>query len=127
MGAGLGLLIYVYFIGIMAAVAIPAYQDYVVRAQLTNAVVESQQARQELVDYYERQKAIPQTLSEAGVADRLPNDVHLSLDPAHMVLTVHSSRGDLVFTPRRKTGGEIIWVCSAGEGVKAQQLPRPCH
>lgn len=127
MGAGLGLLIYLYFIGIIAAVAIPAYQEYTVRATLTHAVAESQQARQQLLDYYDSQKAIPQTLSAAGVADRLPNGVQLSLDPAHMVLTVHSPRGELIFTPRRKSDGQIIWVCSGGEGVKSQQLPPPCR
>ena len=32
MGAGFGVLIYVYFVGIIAAIAIPAYQNYTVRA-----------------------------------------------------------------------------------------------
>lgn len=127
MGAGLGLLIYVYFIGIMAAIAIPAYQDYVVRAVLTNAAAESQPARQQLLDYYNNQKAIPQTLSDAGVADQLPNGVQLSLDPAHMVLTVHSKQGDLIFTPRRQTDGEITWTCSGGQGVKQEALPPACR
>jgi Zn-dependent protease with chaperone function len=127
MGAGFGLLIYVYFIGVMAAIAIPAYQDYTVRAALTIAAAESQQARLQLVDYYNSQKAIPQTLSQAGVADQLPNGVQLSLDPAHMVLTVHSRRGDLIFTPRRNPDGVIIWLCSAGQGTKPQQLPPSCR
>lgn len=127
MGAGLGLLIYVYFIGIIAAIAIPAYQDYTVRAVLTNAAAESQPARQQLLDYYNNQKSIPQTLGDAGVAGQLPNGVQLSLDPAHMVLTVHSTQGDLIFTPRRQTDGEIIWTCSAGQGVKQQQLPQACR
>lgn len=127
MGAGFGLLIYVYCIGIIAAVAIPAYQTYAVRAMLTTAATESQQARVQLVEYYNSQKAIPQTLSEAGVADQLPNGVQLSLDPNHMVLTVHSAKGDLIFTPRHNSDGQIIWTCSGGEGTKPQQLPPFCH
>jgi len=127
MGAGFGVLVYVYVIGVMAAVAIPAYQAYTVRAALTVAMAESQQARQQLVDYYVSRKAVPQTLNEAGVADRLPNGVALSLDPDHMVLTVHSAKGDLIFTPRRKGGGQIIWTCSGGQGAKPQQLPLSCR
>jgi Zn-dependent protease with chaperone function/type II secretory pathway pseudopilin PulG len=126
-GAGFGLLIYVYLIGVTAAVAIPAYQDYTARAVLAGALVESQQARQRLVDYYNSQKAIPQTLDEAGVSALLPNGVQLSLDPSHMVLTVHSRRGDLIFTPRRNPDGQILWACSGGQGTKPQQLPQPCH
>lgn len=126
-GAGLGLLIYIYVIGILAAVAIPAYQDYLVRTVLTNAAMESQQARQQLVDYYTSRKAIPQTLNEAGVTGQLPNGVQLSLDPSHMVLTVHSVKGDLIFTPRRNPSGQIVWACSGGQGTKPQQLPMSCR
>ena len=127
MGAGFGLLIYIYFIGITSAVAIPAYQNYTIRAVLTTAALESQQARVQLVDYYNSQKAIPQTLGEAGVADQLPDGVQLSLDPSHMVLTVHSPRGELIFTPRRNPDGQITWTCSGGQGTKPPQLPLMCH
>jgi Zn-dependent protease with chaperone function/type II secretory pathway pseudopilin PulG len=127
MRAGIGVLIYVYFIGIIAGIAIPAYQNYTGRAVFAIAAAESQQARLQLADYYNTQKAIPQTLSEAGVADQLPNGVQLSLDPAHMVLTVHSRRGDLIFTPRRNPDGAIVWVCSGGQGAKPQELPLSCR
>lgn len=126
-GAGFGLLIYVYLIGVMAAIAIPAYQQYTVRALLATAMAESQQARQQLADYYNSQKAIPQTLHQAGIADQLPNGIQLSLDPTHMVLAVHSRRGDLIFTPRRSGAGAIVWTCAGGRGTKPQELPPPCH
>jgi Zn-dependent protease with chaperone function/type II secretory pathway pseudopilin PulG len=127
MGAGLGLLIYVYMIGVVAAIAIPAYQNYTVRAVLVNAAVESQQARQQLADYYNARKAVPQTLSDAGVSEQLPHGVRLSLDPEHMVLTVHSLKGDLIFTPRRKSDGRIFWTCNGGAGTHPQELPAFCH
>jgi Zn-dependent protease with chaperone function/type II secretory pathway pseudopilin PulG len=127
MGAGIGLLLYVYLVGVIAAIAIPAYQNYTIRAVLATAATESQSARQRLADYYLSEKAIPQTLNEAGVADHLPNEVQLSLDPQHMVLTVHTLRGDLIFTPRRGSAGQIIWSCSGGQGVKSEQLPPLCR
>lgn len=127
MGAGFGLLVYVYLIGVVAAVAIPAYQTYVARAVLTSAVLESQPARQRLVEYYKSQKAIPQTLNDAGITSQLPNGVQLSLEPRHMVLTVHSRMGDLIFTPRQNPDGAIVWACTGGRGTKPQQLPPPCQ
>ncbi|HEX3397040.1 MAG TPA: M48 family metalloprotease [Steroidobacteraceae bacterium] len=127
MGAGLGMLIYVYFIGVLAAVAIPAYQDYTIRAVLTGAAAESQLARQQLVQYYLAKNALPNSLSEAGVDEQLPNGVRLSLNPKGMVLTVHSHRGELVFTPKKDPQGQINWVCKGGEGTKPQQLPTACR
>jgi Zn-dependent protease with chaperone function len=127
MGAGVGVLIYVYLIGVMAAIAIPAYQDYTVRAVLTGAAAESEHARQQLVQYFHTENKIPASLTDAGVNAELQNGVQLSLNPKGMVLTVHSKRGELIFTPKRDAQGQISWVCSAGTGVKPQQLPSMCR
>jgi Zn-dependent protease with chaperone function/Tfp pilus assembly protein PilE len=127
MGAGVGMLIYVYFIGVLAAIAIPAYKDYTVRAVLAGAAAESQPARQQLIQYYMAKNSIPGSLSEAGVSEQLPSGVQLSLNPKGMVLTVHSKGGELVFTPKRNPQGQISWSCAGGQGVKPQQLPPSCH
>src|SRR5207342_1582050 len=50
--AGVGMLLYVYLIGIFAAIAIPAYQDYQMRAKLTAVAFESESARERLAGYY---------------------------------------------------------------------------
>ena len=123
----MGLLLYVYFIGVVAAVAIPAYQDYTVRAILTVAALESQPARERLAQYYLANNKIPDSLAQAGVTDELPNAVELSLNPKGMVLTVRSKSGQLIFIPKRTPEGQIAWVCSGGEGVKPQQLPPSCR
>jgi Zn-dependent protease with chaperone function/Tfp pilus assembly major pilin PilA len=127
MGAGVGMLVYVYFVGVLAAIAIPAYQDYTVRAALTGATAESQTARQQLAQYYLAKNSIPGSLGDAGIEEHLPNGVQLSLNPKGMVLTVHAQRGELVFTPKKDSQGQISWVCRAGEGTKQQQLPTACR
>ena len=48
LGAGFGLLVMVYIVGVLAAVAVPEYQTYVIKAKLTLAVTESEPARQAL-------------------------------------------------------------------------------
>jgi Zn-dependent protease with chaperone function/Tfp pilus assembly major pilin PilA len=127
MGAGMGFLIYVYIIGVLAAVAIPAYQDYTMRVGFTLIASESEHARQQLTDYYLAEKKVPRSLGEAGISEQLPDGVQLSLNSQHMVLTVHSKRGELVFTPTRNNDGQIRWTCSGGTGVKPQQLPPSCR
>ena len=127
MGAGVGMLIYVYFIGVIAAIAIPAYQNYTVRAVLAGAVAESRAAQQQLAQYYLSTNRVPNSLSEARVADQLPNGVQLSFNPKGMVLTVHTTRGDLLLTPQREPQGQIAWVCSGGPGSNPRQLPPGCR
>ena len=116
-----------YVVGILAAIAIPAYQDYTVRAVLRSAMTGSQFARQQLTEYYLATTKIPPTLSAAGVDEQLPNGMQLSLNPNGMVLTLQSKRGALVFTPQRDEQGRFMWVCRGGEGVSPAQLPSSCR
>ena len=127
MGAGLGVLLYLYFVGILGAIAIPAYQDYTRRAVYLGLVTESQPAQRLLATYYLANKKIPSSLAEAGIAEQLPSGAQLSLNPHGMVLSVKAKRGELTFTPRTDSQGQIMWVCHGGEGVKPSQLPTSCR
>ena len=127
LGAGFGLLILVYIIGIMAAVAIPAYRDYTVRAKVSTAIINSQGARDALGKYYESNKTVPDTLDIVGIPSQLADGTELMLDPNQMVLTVNTKEGELIFTPTTDAEGRISWGCTNGEGIKPQQLPPSCH
>jgi Zn-dependent protease with chaperone function/type II secretory pathway pseudopilin PulG len=126
LGGGFSFLILVYVIGVMAAIAIPAYKDYTVRAKLTTVVVESQAARKTLADYYLANHRIPDSLETAGVAPQLADGSALSLDPKSMSLTVATRDGDLVLVPKN-SHGRIVWTCATGERLKPTQLPPSCR
>jgi type II secretory pathway pseudopilin PulG len=127
LGAGFGVLILVYIIGILAAVAIPTYHDYNVRAKLSVAVVGSQGAREALGKYYESNQKVPESLDVAGITSKLADGSQITLDPRRMILTVSTKQGDLVFVPAADAQGHIIWGCRAGEGIKPTQLPPSCR
>jgi Zn-dependent protease with chaperone function/Tfp pilus assembly major pilin PilA len=127
LGGGLGLLLYVYLIGVLAAIAIPAYQDYTVRATLTQAMAASQHARDALTASYLENSKIPESLSSVGVQEALPNGWAMRLDSQHMVLRVESAKGVLVFTPQKDQRGQIVWKCSAGSEFRPAQLPASCR
>lgn len=126
LGGGFSFLILVYIIGVLAAVAIPAYQDYTVRAKLTPVVIESQPAREKLAAYYLAGHRIPDSLETAGVAGQLADGSALSLDPKNMSLTVTTKHGELIFVPS-SAHGRIVWTCTNGEGVKPAQVPQSCR
>jgi Zn-dependent protease with chaperone function/type II secretory pathway pseudopilin PulG len=127
LGGGFGLLILIYIVVVLAAVAIPAYQDYTVRAKVSTAVIGSQNARDALGSYYQSNQKVPESLDIVGIGSQLADGTQLSLDPKQMVLTVSTKQGELIFTPRVDAQGRIIWVCSNGEGLKPTQLPPSCR
>ena len=128
LGSGFTMLIMIYVIGILAAEAIPAYQTYVVKAKLTDAVIRSEPVRQKLAEYYLSNHRVPDSLETLGVAAQLPNGITLSLDSRRMVLSVNTKQGELIFVPS-DAQGRIVWSCRAGEGLTANlnRLPLSCR
>ena len=127
LGGGFGLLMLVYFVGVLAAIAIPAYSDFTAKAQLSQVVVQSQGARDALGAFYLRHERVPESLKEAGIPEYLPGGGELSLDTDQMELTVTTPRGTLVFTPSETDKGRIEWTCAAGPNMRPGQVPPMCQ
>jgi len=127
LGAGFGLLILVYIIGVLAAVALPAYKDYTVKAQLTALVPASQPARDALARHYAEQQSVPDSLEEVGIAPLLASGEGLFLNSEDMSLSVSSPAGEMIFEPKIDDQGRINWTCKAGEKLKEELLPKSCR
>jgi type IV pilus assembly protein PilA len=61
------LMIVVAIIGILAAVAIPSYQDYTARAQVTEAVSLTSQYKTSLAEYFSSKGIFPAALTPADI------------------------------------------------------------
>jgi type IV pilus assembly protein PilA len=61
------LMIVVAIIGILAAIAIPAYQDYTIRAQVSEGLNLSGGAKAAVTEYYQDQGTFPTSNAEAGL------------------------------------------------------------
>ncbi len=126
LGGGFALITMIYIIGVLAAIAIPAYNDYSIRAKLTTVVTESQSVRDTLVSYYQSKQEVPESLDALGIQSQLTDISELSLDPDNMELTATTKHGELIFTPNIDDQGRIFWLCTNGEGLKPKQLPPSC-
>ncbi|MEP6739574.1 MAG: peptidase M48, partial [Caldimonas sp.] len=126
-GGAAGVLVIAAVIGILAAVALPAYKDYETRAHLSSAYIGTAPARKRIADYYAEHKAAPASLEEAGVPASLPDGTQLSLDADSMVLTAETPSGELVFAPELQKDGTLDWQCSPGEGVRLAVAPAMCR
>jgi Zn-dependent protease with chaperone function/type II secretory pathway pseudopilin PulG len=127
LGGSFGLLILIYFIGVLAAVALPAYNDFKTRAQLAEVVLQTQAARDALGAFYLRHERVPESLKEASIPEYLPGGGELSLDTDQMVLTVTTPRGTLLFTPSESGKGHIEWTCAGGPDLRPSQVPPACQ
>ncbi len=126
-GAGFGFLMVIYVVGVLAAIAIPAYQDYTTRAKLQAIVIETRPTRDALGSYYESSRKVPASLDVIGAPSTLADGSTVALDPERMLLTVVTKRGSLVFVPRADNAGRVEWSCTNGEGMKPARVPASCR
>ena len=124
--AGVGPLMVVAIIGIMAAIALPAYQDYTQRAKVAQAWSEARPAMTALQTHFERERSVPESLAALGLPERLAGGAAVRLDAKDMKLAVDTPAGELLLVPRL-IEGRVRWRCEAGEGLRAAHLPASCR
>ena len=130
------LMIVVAIIGILAAVAIPAYQDYIARAQVTEAVYLIQAGKTPLAEYSSNNGVWPDAASDVmgTISGKYVSEISIT--------TGAGVTGDLVVTARLKdtgvntaiTNGTIeletsdgrVWSCTGGS-VSAKYRPGSCR
>ena len=125
MGSGFGLLIMVYIIGVLAAIAIPQFVNYQAKTHIASVITESQPIRDALAGTYFDTKDIP-TLEKIGASDSLSDGSKISINEENMVLTVTLKEGELLFVPSIDGEGHVVWECRGGESMLPAQLPESC-
>jgi len=119
--------------GVLAAVAIPAYQDYTYRARVSGALFAASQLKFELLEYYIENGALPST--ESGEYFEVENDeAAIYFDPEAGVIKIVYAEGvdgglsgaELNLVPVVSDGDSIEWVCS-NVSVTENWLPSDCR
>jgi Tfp pilus assembly protein PilE len=122
----------VMMLGVMAAISIPAYQDYLTRSRIAEALMLARQAAMNVTDFTEQRKTPPTSLAEAGFTGTSPFVQSIALDPQTGAIRVVMAAPQMiagkafVLTPTRESNGETRWRCGT-EGVQERYLPRDCR
>jgi Zn-dependent protease with chaperone function/Tfp pilus assembly major pilin PilA len=128
MGVAGGMVVVAY-VAILAAIAIPAYQDYVNRSAVTTALNESAPYREAVEGYAMSHKQWPDSFDQAGIAAPVPDRTVADLalgDKGELVMhfAAPSLRSrELLLTPYLSRG-EIHWQC--GGQIPPKWLPAFC-
>ena len=117
------LMIVVAIVGILAAVAIPAYQDYTIRAQVSEGISLASAAKAAVVESYGSNGAWPSDNTAAGVGTStdIKGKYVTSVAVANNVVTVTFGQAantavsakTLLFTAGLSANGDVSWQCGS--------------
>ena len=120
------LMIVVAIIGILAAIAIPAYQDYLIRSQVSEGLTMAAAAKAGVAEYYANVGEWPADNAEAGMGE--PSEIQgkyvSSIEIASGGITItygneanaNKLAGETVgLTPGASLNGDVIWRCGLAD------------
>ncbi|MGD8378108.1 MAG: pilin [Gammaproteobacteria bacterium] len=129
------LMIVVAIIGILAAIAIPAYQDYTIRSQVSEGLSLADGAKTAVAEFYTNRGAFPGSNASAGLAPSgsITGNYVSGVTTASGTITVTYGNtvnskisGKTLVLSALDKGGSVAWTCKAGT-IPSKYLPSSCR
>lgn len=131
------LMIVVAIIGILAAIAIPAYQDFTIRAQVSEGLNLMGGAKAGVADFWADKGKFPASNASAGVST--PASItgkyvtSVTVGANGVVTALYGKAANtkilnktLLITPT-DAGGSVTWACTKGGGMVDKYVPQNCR
>src|SRR5689334_2719337 len=120
------LMIVVAIIGILAAIAIPAYQDYTIRAQVTEGLNLMSDMKAGVAEWYAQEGVWPSSLTQIGITGGATSKggkyvSQIDLDAGTLIAQFgKQANGNingetLSLKPFTSPNNDVIWVCGLRE------------
>jgi len=131
------LMIVVAIIGILAAVAIPSYQDYTTRAKVSEGFVGAMAIKMAVAEFHSSTAEFPSNLASVGVTTTAAGTHYKTIEigTGGVVTVTYKKVGDavsdnatVILTPSA-IGGNISWACTGTDGgtVAIKYRPQNCR
>ncbi len=127
------LMIVVAIIGILAAVALPAYRDYTVRAKVSEVLLAASAGKNAVSEYVTVNGALP-TTSQVTVESQASTQVaSVAWDGTYITVTAATTadaaiKGLTMALKATLAGNQVTWTCGAAAtgGIDLKYLPASC-
>ena len=128
------LMIVVAIIGVLSAVAVPAYQSYQVKAQVSDGIALASTFKLPVAESYNENAAMP----AAATFSNVTSTYAVASQGASGVLTItfinaapvaSAIRGRTMTLTATPSGGALIWACASpatASGVQSTYCPKSC-
>lgn len=136
------LMIVVAIIGILAAVAIPAYQDYTIRAQVSEGLALASGSKTAVTEYYSSRGKFPSKNASAGLAkaasiqgkyvsavdvSKTNGQIQAAMNGVDTNATIKAA-DSLIILSAVVSGGSVDWVCKwSGGKMDDKYVPSNCR
>jgi len=125
--------ILIAIIGILAAIAIPQYHDYTVRAKVFESIKVVDKHKEHITDFIIRTNFVPNSNLDAGLPEiiEVPNLSNLAIEPGGKLVatfdetTLEISGKTIVWIPTYN-GSQVTWDCSGGS-LHTRHRPSNCR
>ena len=127
------LMIVVAIIGILAAIAIPAYQDYTIRSQVTEGMNLASAVETGIAEYFANTGSWPTALSDAGIASSPQGKYVTGITVTSGLITItygnqvnaNVAGNQLGMQPRLSPNNDVVWLCGRNTGGSGITLSDP--
>ena len=130
------LMIVVAIIGILAAIAIPAYQNYTKRAHVSEGLSLAGGAKAAVAEFYSSNNHYPSNNTSAGLAEpsKIKGNAVNSVGVVNGLITIiyndkiDGTNNALSLSPISSTGG-VKWTCkpASSAGIDTKFIPTNCR
>jgi len=125
-----GFFLFIAMTGILAAIAIPAYQDYTYRSKVNNAMPLVLQSKNKVETFIKNNHSYPNDNILVGLSDDVSNEFVESIllqEDAKLVVTYRflKDRNTIIWTPK-ETNGDVVWTCTEGT-LRDSIRPKECR
>ncbi|MEJ2376399.1 MAG: pilin [Pseudolabrys sp.] len=135
------LMIVVAIIGILAAIAIPAYQDYTIRSQVSEGLSLADGAKTSMAEFYNDKGHFPLNNTSAGLAvaasitGNYVSGVNVATTVGQITVTYSNAapqkandalNAKTLLLSATTTGGSVAWTCKSAN-IASKYLPSSCR
>ena len=135
------LMIVIAIIGILAAIAIPAYQDYIVRSKISEGLNMAGAAKLAVAETYDSTGSFPDANGDAGLPqpDSITGSYVTSITVVSNVIDIlynssvggnPTANGGTLTLTASPTAGSTTWICEGDQGavnISNKYLPANCR